>query len=150
MHIHLCTTIGAAVEQVWSTIESIETHTQWMTDAESITFVTDQHSGIGTAFDCLTRIGPFTTVDRMTVTEWEPNAVMGIEHQGVVTGRGRFTLAVGGPGLTEFCWTEDLTFPARAGGGIGERVGRPILMRVWRANLARLRALAEGPPESRA
>lgn len=143
MHIHLCTTIGAPVSSVWDTIENIDTHPQWMTDAESITFRTDQRSGVGTEFDCLTRIGPLTTVDAMRVTEWEPGAVMGIEHRGLVTGRGRFTLRAAGPGLTEFCWTEEITFPARLGGGLGERAGRPVLTRVWRANLARLRSLAE-------
>ena len=143
MRIHLCTTIGASVERVWQTVESIETHTQWMADAESITFLTDQRDGVGTEFDCLTRVGPFSTVDRMRVTEWEPNAVMGIEHHGMVTGAGRFTLRAMGAGLTEFCWDEELHFPIWMGGAVGERAGRPVLMRVWRANLSRLRCLAE-------
>ena len=82
MHIHLCTTIGAPVDHVWATVEDIATHTQWMADAESIEFVTDQRRGVGTAFDCRTRVGPLTTTDRMRVTEWEPGAVMGIEHHG--------------------------------------------------------------------
>lgn len=143
MRIHLCTTIGASVERVWHTVENIETHTQWMADAESITFLTDQRDGLGTEFDCLTRVGPFSTVDRMRVTEWEPNAVMGIEHHGMVTGAGRFTLRAAGAGITEFCWDEELHFPIWMGGAMGERAGRPVLMRVWRANLSRLRGLAE-------
>ena len=143
MHLHLCTTIGVSVEQVWQTVESIESHVKWMADAESITFATDHHAGVGTEFDCLTRVGPFTTVDRMRVTEWEPQRVMGIEHRGVVTGSGRFTLRAAPAGITEFCWDEELRFPAWLGGAIGERAGRPVLMRIWRANLRRLRALAE-------
>jgi hypothetical protein len=143
MHIHLCTTIGATVEQVWATVEDIATHIEWMADAESIDFVTEQRAGVGTEFDCRTRVGPFTTVDRMRVTEWVPGAVMGIEHRGVVTGAGRFTLRSAGAGITEFCWTEDLVFPLAMGGGLGERAGRPVLDRVWRANLRRLRDLAE-------
>ena len=143
MKIHLCTTIGASVERVWRTVEDISTHTDWMADAESITFVSEQRSGVGTEFDCLTRVGPLSTVDRMRITEWEPEAVMGIEHRGLVTGSGRFTLRASGAGLTEFCWDEDLHFPIWMGGAIGERAGRPVLMRIWRANLARLRALAE-------
>ena len=143
MKIHLCTTIGASVERVWQTVEDIATHTQWMADAESITFVTDQRDGVGTEFDCLTRVGPISTVDRMRVTEWAPNAAMGIEHKGMVTGEGRFTLRATGAGLTEFCWDEELHFPIWMGGAVGERAGRPVLMRVWRANLSRLRGLAE-------
>ena len=143
MHIHLCTTIGAPVSHVWATVEDIAGHTRWMADAESIEFVTDQRAGVGTEFDCRTRVGPLTTTDRMRVTEWEPAAVMGIEHRGVVRGTGRFTLRDLGADLTEFCWTEDLVFPVTMGGGIGERVGRPVLERIWRANLRRLRDLAE-------
>src|SRR6185295_10871298 len=74
MHIHLCTTIGAPVGHVWATVEDIDGHTRWMADAESIEFVTDQRAGVGTEFDCRTRIGPLTTTDRMRVTEWEPAA----------------------------------------------------------------------------
>jgi uncharacterized protein YndB with AHSA1/START domain len=144
MHIHLCTTIGAPVDRVWATVEDIATHTRWMADAESIEFVTDQRSGVGTEFDCRTRVGPLTTTDRMRVTEWEPSSVMGIEHRGVVTGTGRFTLRATSADLTEFCWTEELVFPTAMGGGLGERAGRPVLERIWRANLRRLRALAEG------
>jgi len=144
MHLHLCTTIGAPVEQVWRTVEDIETHTRWMADAESITFLGDQRRGVGTEFDCRTRVGPLATTDRMRVTEWEPGAVMGIEHRGLVTGSGRFTLRRLGAGLTEFCWTEELRFPATMGGGLGERVARPVFARLWRGNLARLRELAEG------
>ena len=143
MRIHICTTIGAPVARVWSTVEDIATHTRWMADAEAIEFVGPRRRGVGTEFDCRTRVGPFTTVDRMRVTEWEPGAAMGIEHRGVVTGTGRFTLRDAGAGITEFCWTEDLVFPATMGGGIGERAGRPVLERIWRANLRRLRALAE-------
>lgn len=143
MKIRLCTTIGAPVERVWRTVEDISTHTEWMADAESITFVSEQRSGVGTQFDCLTRVGPLSTVDRMRITEWEPEAVMGIEHHGLVTGSGRFTLRASGAGLTEFCWDEDLRFPIWMGGAIGERAGRPMLLRIWRANLARLRTLAE-------
>lgn len=143
MHIHLCITIGAPVETVWRTVEPIEDHTAWMADAESITFTTEQRRGVGTEFDCLTRVGPLSTVDRMRVTAWEPNAVMGIEHRGMVTGAGRFTLQPSGFGLTTFCWDEELHFPKWMGGRLGERVGKPVLMRIWRANLTRLRDLAE-------
>lgn len=146
MNLHLCITIGVPVDVVWRSLESIETHVEWMADAESITFRTDQRAGVGTEFECLTRVGPLSTVDRMTVTEWEPGSVMGIEHRGLVTGSGRFTLRAVSVELTEFCWTEDLTFPARLGGPIGARVARPILERVWRANLSRLRTWAEAWP----
>jgi hypothetical protein len=76
----------------------------------------------------------------MRVTEWEPEVAMGIEHRAAVSGRGRFTLASTSSG-TRFCWREVLTFPWWMGGPIGERAARPVFERVWRTNLARLRAL---------
>ena len=117
-------------------MEDIETHTEWMADAVAITFRTEQHTGVGTEFDCLTRVGPFTTTDVMTVTEWDPGVVMGIEHRGVVTGRGRFTLHALPGELTELCWDEELRFPWWMGGPVGERTSRPVFTRLWRANLA--------------
>ena len=33
--------------------------------------------------------------------------------------------------------------PTWMGGRLGERAGRPVLMRIWRANLSRLKAKAE-------
>jgi uncharacterized protein YndB with AHSA1/START domain len=139
VRIEIETEIPATPEQVWAAIEDLSTHTEWMADAERITFVSDRRAGVGTQFDCLTVVGPLRTTDRMTVTEWEPGAVMGIEHRGAVTGRGRFTLEPS-PRGTRFRWSEELGFPWWMGGPIGERAGRPILVRVWRRNLDRLRA----------
>jgi hypothetical protein len=68
---------------------------------------------------------------------------MGIEHRGVVTGRGRFTLHAVGGDLTELCWDEELRFPWWMGGPAGEQASRPVLTRIWRANLDRLRTKAE-------
>jgi hypothetical protein len=133
--------LDAPPGRVWSVIEPIERHVDWMADAERITFRTEQRRGVGTEFDCVTRIGPFRTTDRMTVAEWEPPAVLGIEHRGVVTGRGRFTLADLAGSRTRFTWEEELCFPLVLGGRVGERVAAPLLRRVWQANLARLRAI---------
>ncbi|MBM3661192.1 MAG: SRPBCC family protein [Actinobacteria bacterium] len=132
------TEIPATPDQVWSAVEDLSTHTEWMADAEAITFVTEQRAGVGTEFDCLTVVGPLRTTDRMQVTEWEPGAVMGIEHRGAVTGRGRFTLEPSPRGTT-FRWSEELSFPWWLGGPVGELAGKPVLTWVWRRNLDRLR-----------
>jgi len=92
MRIRVGVTIDATPAVVWRTVEPIERHVDWMTDAATITFTGRQTRGVGTAFDCLTKVGPFRLVDRMVVTEWAPAKTMGIEHRGVVSGRGRFTL----------------------------------------------------------
>jgi polyketide cyclase/dehydrase/lipid transport protein len=135
---------AATPERVWADIEDISMHPTWMRDAIEITFLTAQHSGIGAEFACLTKIGPLRNHDVLRITEWEPGAVMGIEHTGVVTGTGRFTLAPDGEG-THFCWEEALRFPWWMGGAVGERAAKPVLGRVWRANLRRLQAIVERP-----
>lgn len=145
VEIRLCETIGVPPGVVWAAMEDIESHTDWMADAVAITFRTEQHAGVGTEFECLTKVGPFTTTDVMTVTEWETGALMGIEHRGVVTGTGRFRLRPLPGGMTELCWDERLRYPWWMGGPVGERTSRPVFARLWRANLARLRAKAERP-----
>ncbi|MFM8303307.1 MAG: SRPBCC family protein [Actinomycetota bacterium] len=143
VRIRIETEIPAPPDVVWAAIEDLSTHTEWMADAERITFVSEQRAGVGTEFDCLTVVGPLRTTDRMTVTEWEPGAVMGIRHKGAVTGTGRFTLESAGSG-TRFCWSEELRFPWWLGGRIGEVARKPVLTRVWRRNLTRLRAYVGG------
>ena len=145
--IRVGTTINASPETTWSAIEQIDTHVSWMADADSITFLTRQRSGVGTRFNCHTRIGPIHIVDAMSITEWVPCSAMGVEHRGVVRGSGVFTLREVGDRRTRFSWGERLTFPWWLGGAVGERVAGPLLTRIWRGNLARLRHIVEGSRE---
>ena len=71
-------------------------HVEWMADAESIRFVTSQRRGVGTRFTCVTAVGPIRLDDRMEITEWEPGRAMGVRHDGLVTGTGRFALDAAG------------------------------------------------------
>jgi hypothetical protein len=142
--IRVVTNIEASPETTWSAIEDITTHVAWMADAESITFTTAQHSGVGTAFDCRTKVGPIRLVDAMSITQWVPGSAMGVEHRGVVRGSGVFTLRRVGGQRTRFSWEERLTFPWWLGGPLGEVFGRPILTRLWRGNLLRLKRMVEG------
>jgi polyketide cyclase/dehydrase/lipid transport protein len=146
----VCDTIDAPPSEVWAAIEHIESHIEWMQDAVRITFTSEQRQGVGASFECLTKIGPLSTKDRFVVTKWCPGAVMGIEHHGAVTGYGEFRLRADGDdgaGSTRFCWEERLQFPWWLGSTIGEQIGRPVLQRVWRGNVARLKASIERPRE---
>jgi carbon monoxide dehydrogenase subunit G len=142
VRIRIGTTIAAPPAEVWCVIEPVERHGEWMTDAESIRFTTAQTRGVGTAFDCVTRVGPFRTTDHMAIVEWDAPRAMGIEHRGVVTGAGRFTLDPEDTG-TRFTWSEQLTFPWRMGGPVGAFLARPVLRTIWRRNLRRLKGLVE-------
>jgi hypothetical protein len=143
VNVHVCVTIDVTPAQLWDRLERIEDHVEWMADAKSITFVGRTRRGVGTEFDCLTAIGPLRTTDRMVVTEWQPRRVMGIEHRGVVTGRGRFTLTSRRGGRTRFCWDERLQFPWWTGGPFGAFAAKPLLRHVWKKNVGRLKQLAE-------
>ncbi len=144
MRLRVTHTIDAAPEAVWSVVERIERHVDWMSDAVRITFVGDRTRGVGTAFDCVTRIGPLRTNDRMCVTEWAPGRALGIRHEGLVRGTGRFTLRARRGGRTRFTWTERLQFPWWMGGPAASLVARPLLRRVWTRNLRRLGRIVEG------
>ena len=118
-----------------------------MADAETIRFLTEQTRGLGTRFECVTRVGPIRLTDRMEITEWEPEHSMGVRHDGVVTGTGRFTLHPLDGGRTRFQWEEELAFPWWLGGRLGERIGgRQVMRRIWTGNLERLRRLVERRP----
>jgi uncharacterized protein YndB with AHSA1/START domain len=133
---------------VWRVIEPIERHVEWMTDARSIRFATSQRRGVGTRFTCQTAIGPFRVDDRMEITDWEPERVMGVRHHGLVTGTGQFVLAPLDDGVrTRFAWREELRFPWWLGGPVAARLGgTAVLRRVWRGNLERLKPLVERAP----
>jgi carbon monoxide dehydrogenase subunit G len=148
MKIKVAVMIDAPPEVVWRTVEQIERHVDWMTDAQSITFTTSSHRGEGTEFDCVTKIGPLRTTDRMIVTQWTPRRAMGIKHQGVVTGWGKFSLSRKKGNLTRFTWTERLKFPLWMGGPVGALAAKPILRAVWRRNLANLKAIVETQPRT--
>ena len=114
-----------------------------MADAEEIRLTSASTSGVGTTFDCDTKIGPFRLTDRMEITEWAPNEAMGVSHVGTVTGKGRFQLRAVGNGHTEFIWEEELTFPRWMGGAVGARAGAPVMAQIWRRNLLGLKRQVE-------
>lgn len=144
--IQVSVVIEAPPPVVWASLADISSHVQWMADAEAITITSTPggEPGVGTTFDCLTRLGPIKLTDRMEVTEWTPGRVMGVRHTGVVTGTGRFVLAAAPGGATAFTWAEELTFPWWMGGPVGGFVGgRIVLGAIWRRNLANLKRLVE-------
>lgn len=136
--------IDAPPSSVWATVAPLDRHVDWMVDAEAIRFTSSRRRGVGTTFECDTRIGPFRLTDLMEVTEWREGLAIGVRHSGVVTGTGRFTLRRARGGRTRFTWDERLAFPWWMGGPVGALAGGPVLRLVWRRNLAALKRLVEG------
>jgi hypothetical protein len=136
-------TIDAPPERVWDEVEDIGRHVEWMADAAAIRFTSRSRRGIGTTFDCETRVGPVRLTDRMEVTAWRAGHLMGVRHVGVVTGTGRFTLESPRRGQTRFTWEERLRYPWWLGGPLGGVIGDRVMARIWRRNLTGLKRLVE-------
>lgn len=129
-------------EVVWADIARLETHVEWMADAERIEFEGEQRDGVGTTMKVLTKVGPLKTMDVIRVLTWDPPHTIGVRHEGVVAGEGAFLLTPTETG-TRFQWAEDLVMPWYFGGRFGALAARPLLVLVWRRNLKRLAARFE-------
>ena len=139
MGIEVSIDIPAPPQEVWDYAADLARNVEWMADANSITFTSSQTEGVGTAFDCVTKVGPLRTTDQIEVVEWDPPRALGVTHQGAVRGAGRFTLIPIDDG-TRFTWSEELTLPWYFGAKIGQQPAAMVLERVWRRNLRTLRA----------
>ncbi len=148
--------IDASPGRVWEFVEPVEDHVQWMADAVEIRFLSDRTRGVGTRFECDTKVGPIRLTDEMEITRWTPahdggdgtpptDGEMGVRHVGVVTGSGVFHVqGLAGGQRTRFTWSEDLDFPWYLAGRLGEIVGgKVVLRRIWEKNLAELKRLVE-------
>ena len=136
--IRVHTTVDAPPDTVWAYLADIDSHVQWMHDAVRIRFLTTRTSGVGTRFECDSRVGPFQTTDVMEITEWKPGRAMGVRHDGIVTGSGRITLRKARRGRTRVTWTERLHFPLRRGGPVAAYASKPLLRRVWKRSMRNL------------
>lgn len=134
--------IHASPEEVWAHLSDLSSHSNWMSDAGEIDFLSDERRGVGTIMRVPTRVGPLHTNDVMTVVEWEECHRITVEHEGAVAGRGSFEILPIAEG-TSLTWTESLSFPWWFGGSIGSRLAAPILRRIWHKNLGRLKETVE-------
>lgn len=141
--IRVSTVIDAPPAQVWDEVRHVERHVDWMADAVEIRFTSRRRSGVGTTFDCLTKVGPIRLTDKMEITDWRDGKLMGVRHVGLVTGTGRFTLTKARGGRTRFTWDERLRFPWWLGGPVGGVVGGRVMRQIWKRNLRVLKALVE-------
>jgi hypothetical protein len=140
--IELSQPIAAPMDRCWRQLSDLASHTTWMKDALAIEFAGSQRQGVGVAMACKTRIGPFTTNDQMKVVTWDEGTRIGVEHRGIVSGTGLFTLSNSEEGCL-LVWSETLTFPWILGGRIGEAVAKPLMAKIWKGNLVRFARIVE-------
>jgi hypothetical protein len=129
--------------RVWDELARIEDHAEWMLDATAIRFAGDQRRGVGTRFECDTRLGPVRLTDVMEVTEWVHGERIGVRHRGAVSGSGRFTLEDGPGAATRVEWEESLLIPWWLGAALGAQLAKPLFTAIWKSNLRRLRSRVE-------
>jgi len=135
--------INQPLEVVWNEVKVMENHVNWMQDAEKIDFLSDNTFGLNTKMKVLTKVGPFTLNDVITVTEWKEMESIAVIHEGIVTGEGVFNLSPVDKQSTKFQWVETLKFPFYLGGPIGEIFGGIVLKYIWKKNLKNLKGLFE-------
>ena len=116
-----------------------------MSDAVSILFETDQRRGVGVLMKVPTRVGPLRVTDIMEVVEWTEPSSIGVRHAGRIRGWGRFELCDDQAG-SRLVLTEHLRFPWYLGGVITGLFARPILRRIFQANLGRFKRWMESEP----
>lgn len=138
MEIRVVIDLPAPPNEVWNYLRDVTKHSEWMIDTVSVQVTSKILEGPGLTFDCLTAVGPFRVHDHMEVLEWEPDHLMGVQHDGIVSGFGRFILLPNAGG-TRFCWDESIQLRWHFGGKLVERVAKPILAGIWKRNLRGLR-----------
>ena len=136
MTVRVSTQVPVARHDVWAALARLEDHVEWMQDATAIRFQTAQRRGVGTTFECDTRIGPLRLTDTMEVTEWQEGVRIGVRHRGAVSGVGTFVLSDAGPS-TNVEWEEQLCFPWWLGAFVGAQMAKPVFGALWRGNLRR-------------
>ncbi|MGD2060334.1 MAG: SRPBCC family protein [Acidimicrobiia bacterium] len=143
-HIRVGRSMRAAPELVWSALADLESHADWMKDAESIVFTGEQRRGVGTRMEVKTVVGPLRTLDKMEVVGWEEGRSIEVIHTGLVSGQGTLQATPDADG-TLVTWEETLTFPWYLGGPITAFFAKPVLRGIWRGNLMRLEESLSSP-----
>ena len=141
--IKVSTIINKPLEVVWDEVKIMKNHVNWMQDAAKIDFLSVNESGIDTKMKVLTKVGPFSLNDIITVTKWEEMNSIGVVHEGIVTGEGTFYLSENDDNSTKFEWIEELKAPYYLGGPIAEFFGGFVLKFIWKKNLMNLKNILE-------
>ena len=134
--------IAAPPDFVWERLADLSSHSEWMSDATSISFATDQRRGVGVRMEVPTRVGPLRVTDIMEIDEWIGGKRIGVRHVGRIGGWGRFELS-GNHSPSRITWVEQLRFPWYLGGALVKWLSRPVLHRIFRANLTRFQQWVE-------
>jgi hypothetical protein len=127
---------------VWPYLVDWERLDRWMEEIADVRVTSEHREGVGVEAEATVRIGGIATHDRIRVARWEPPYVLEIVHLGWVRGTGTMELSKTGTGSLLF-WRESLVPPWGPVGRLGMRLFLPLLLRIFRRDLARLKELIE-------
>ncbi|MEV0387812.1 SRPBCC family protein [Nonomuraea sp. NPDC050643] len=126
--------LPAPPEQVFALITDWPRHQEWM-------FMTTARRVGEHGLEAYTGVRPFGFLDTMTITHWEPPALMRVTHTGrLVRGLGAIRVSPYGGG-SRVVWAERLELPFGVLGRAGWPLVRPIALALVRRSLRRLAAL---------
>ena len=134
--------IDAPIEAVWRVVADVEGQPGWMTDLRSVRLEPPGEVAVGARAVGLVRILGVSLPDPVTITELEPPERFAVRHDGLFRGDGVIVLAGGRDGRpTEVTWHETLVAPILP--WAWSLASGPVLVRVFAADLQRLRAQVE-------
>lgn len=134
--------IDAPIERVWHELADLEGQPRWMRDMKAVRVLTPGAVAAGTQAEADVRIFGMRTVDPITVTSFDPPRRFAIRHEGQFSGEGAIELEPGAGGSTTIVrWDETLVPPCLP--HLSSAALRPILARVFQADLERVRTLVE-------
>lgn len=135
--------IDAPIDRVWDVVVDIERQPIWMREMKAVRLLTPGPLGVGTRGEATVRVFGITTIDPVTVTQFEPSTRFAIRHEGAFTGSGLITLEPGADGTTTILrWEETLIAPALP--HVAAAAMAPVMRSIFQGDLLRLRDLIEG------
>jgi len=135
--------VDLPIGDTWTRITDIERQVEWMTDMKAVRILTPGPLRIGTRAEATIRILGISVSDPVEVSELESPHRYGIRHDGMFHGSGLIVLdTLNGGRRTRIEWFETLEPPLLP--NLGWLAMRPILRRVFQADLDRFKALVEG------
>jgi uncharacterized protein YndB with AHSA1/START domain len=137
--------IDAPPERVWEELADIEGQPRWMRDMKEVRVLTSGPVGAGTRGEAHVRIFGIGVTDPVSVSAFDPPRRFAIRHEGAFKGGGEIRLEAGADGSSTIVrWDETLVPPLLP--HVAAALQRPILGRIFQADLIRLRELLETPP----
>ena len=129
-------------ERAWRLLTDWERQPAWMRDAESVRVLTDRRAGVGVHVAVRTRVlGVPLFTECLEVVAWEPPRRLVIAHRSFIHGVGVWRLDPV-PGGSLFRWVEEITLPIPMLGTLALWIYRPVMRRLMRGSMRRLRKLA--------